>query len=104
MHANAFEAHRGGCTAIACSASAMPRPNAGTRSGPDATTGRPGGADGRGGTDLSFHDEGVPREHLAETLAGWVSVLMCLEAAVDHGVDLRNHDPRRSWSEGDVDN
>lgn len=60
--------------------------------------------DGHGGTDLLLRDEGVPREHREETLSGWVSVLMSLKAAVDHGVDLRNHDPRRTWSQGYVDN
>lgn len=28
-----------------------------------------------------------------------LSVLMALRAAVDHGIDLRNHDPRYSWDE-----
>jgi len=37
-------------------------------------------------------------------LAGWVSVLMALKAAVDHGVDLRNHDPQRTWDQGYADN
>jgi hypothetical protein len=36
--------------------------------------------------------------------AGWVSVLLALKAAVDFGVDLRNHDPERTWSTGFVDN
>ena len=39
-----------------------------------------------------------------EMVAGWVSVLMAMKAAVDHGVDLRNHDPARSWSDGYADN
>jgi uncharacterized protein YndB with AHSA1/START domain len=60
--------------------------------------------DGAGGTDLTLVDEGVAVEWLAETSAGWVSVLMALKAAVDHGVDLRNHDPVRTWREGFADN
>jgi hypothetical protein len=39
-----------------------------------------------------------------EMAAGWVSVLMAMKAAVDHGVDLRNHDASRSWSNGYADN
>jgi uncharacterized protein YndB with AHSA1/START domain len=60
--------------------------------------------DGRGGTDLTLTDEGVPAEEWAETFAGWVSVLLALKAAVDFGVDLRNHDGRRTWGDGFVDN
>jgi hypothetical protein len=36
-------------------------------------------------------------------LAGWVSVLLALKAAVDFGVDLRNSDPARRWEDGYVD-
>jgi hypothetical protein len=36
--------------------------------------------------------------------AGWVSVLLGLKAAADHGVDLRNHDAARTWSQGYCDN
>lgn len=61
-------------------------------------------SDGRGGTDLTLIDEGVSPEDAVETLAGWVSVLLTLKAAADHGVDLRNHDPERSWDQGFVDN
>jgi uncharacterized protein YndB with AHSA1/START domain len=53
--------------------------------------------DGAGGCDLSLAAYGVPAEEWAETHAGWVSVLMALKAAADHGVDLRTHDPGRSW-------
>jgi uncharacterized protein YndB with AHSA1/START domain len=60
--------------------------------------------DGAGGTDLTLTDTGVPEADLPETTAGWVSVLMSLKAAVDHGVDLRNHDPARSWDQGFADN
>jgi uncharacterized protein YndB with AHSA1/START domain len=60
--------------------------------------------DGSGGTDLTLTDEGVPVDDRPETLAGWVSVLLAFKAAVDHGVDLRNHDPERTWDQGYADN
>jgi uncharacterized protein YndB with AHSA1/START domain len=60
--------------------------------------------DGAGGTDLTLTDEGVPEAHRAEVLAGWVSVLMALKAAADFSVDLRNHDPGRTWDQGYADN
>jgi hypothetical protein len=60
--------------------------------------------DGRGGTDLTLTDSGVAEAWYSETLAGWVSVLLALKAAVDFGVDLRNHDPARSWEQGYCDN
>jgi hypothetical protein len=61
-------------------------------------------SDGRGGTDLTLTDEGVPQAHRDEVVAGWVSVLMALKAAVDFGVDLRNHDGERTWEQGYADN
>jgi uncharacterized protein YndB with AHSA1/START domain len=60
--------------------------------------------DGSGGTDLTLTDTGVRAEDWSETHAGWVSVLLALKAAADHGVDLRNHDPSRTWEDGYVDN
>ncbi len=57
-----------------------------------------------GGTDLTVMDEGVPPEDWCEVLAGWVSVLLALKAAVDYGVDLRNHDPAATWDQGYADN
>lgn len=57
--------------------------------------------DGRGGCDLRLREEGAP-EPLANH-AGWVSVLLACKAAVDFGVDLRSHDPGRSWDSGFVD-
>ena len=60
--------------------------------------------DGDGGTDLSLVAE-VPNESSRmEFAAGWVSVLLAMKAAVDFGVDLRNHDAQRSWSQGYADN
>ena len=60
--------------------------------------------DASGGTDLLLRETGTPPRDRAENIAGWVSVLLCLKAAVDHGVDLRNHDPRRTWADGYVEN
>lgn len=41
---------------------------------------------------------------LQDEVAGWVSVLMAMKAAVDHGVDLRTHDESRTWGDGYADN
>jgi uncharacterized protein YndB with AHSA1/START domain len=60
--------------------------------------------DGRGGTDLTLTEEGVGTVDRAEVLAGWASVLLALKGAVDFGVDLRNHDDKRTWDTGFVDN
>jgi len=60
--------------------------------------------DGVGGTDLTLTDEGVPPEDRCEVIAGWVSVLLALKAAVDFSVDLRNHGPARTWEQGFADN
>ncbi len=60
--------------------------------------------DGRGGSDLALTDSGVSAEDRTEVIAGWVSVLMSLKAAVDFGVDLRTHDPDRNWDHGYVEN
>lgn len=60
--------------------------------------------DGVGGTDLTLVATGVPEADRAEITAGWVSVLMAMKAAVDFGVDLRNHDDTRTWSDGYADN
>ncbi|MDX1689551.1 MAG: SRPBCC domain-containing protein [Acidimicrobiia bacterium] len=60
-------------------------------------------SDGSGGTDLTLVDTGVAPDHRTEVAAGWLNVLLPLKAWVDHGVDLRNHDPRRTWAHGYVD-
>jgi uncharacterized protein YndB with AHSA1/START domain len=60
--------------------------------------------DGAGGTDLLMTDAGVAPDDLDDVLPGWVSVLMSLKATADFGVDLRNHDPDRTWDQGFVDN
>jgi len=60
--------------------------------------------DGQGGTDVHLVDEGVDDDDLMQVLAGWVSVLLCMKACVDHGADLRNHDRERSWDQHYCDN
>ncbi len=60
--------------------------------------------DGAGGTDLTLTESGGKAEWRTEVIAGWVSVLLALKASVDYGVDLRNHDPRRTWDGGFADN
>jgi uncharacterized protein YndB with AHSA1/START domain len=59
--------------------------------------------DGGRGTDLTLVHAVEDRWH-AEVNAGWVSVLMALKGAADHGVDLRNHDAERTWWQGYCDN
>jgi hypothetical protein len=58
-------------------------------------------ADPAGGSDLRLREEGAPDP--VGNHAGWVSVLLAFKAAVDFGIDLRSHDPGRSWDEGFVD-
>lgn len=60
--------------------------------------------DGHGGTDLTLTDTGVPLQDRTEVIAGWVSVLMAMKAALDYGIDLRSHDPHRNWDSGYVEN
>lgn len=60
--------------------------------------------DGRGGTDVTLTESGMRPSWREENRAGWVSVLLALKAAVDFDVDLRSHDPHRTWDEGFVDN
>lgn len=55
-------------------------------------------------TDLTLTDTGVADSWLEEVKAGWVSVLLTLKAAVEHGVDLRNHNSVRTWEQGYCDN
>jgi hypothetical protein len=45
----------------------------------------------------------VPFGERDDNLAGWVTVLLTLKAAADFGVDLRSHDPARTWGQGYVD-
>jgi hypothetical protein len=59
--------------------------------------------DGSGGTDLTLFEEGAPPAEEKQNHAGWVSVLLLLKAAVDFGIDLRSHDPGRTWDNSFVD-
>jgi uncharacterized protein YndB with AHSA1/START domain len=59
--------------------------------------------DGAGGTDLLLNHEGVPAAEWTETHAGWLNVLFPMKAWLEHGVELRNGDPRRTWSHGYAD-
>ncbi|MEM0117846.1 MAG: hypothetical protein QXV32_05310 [Conexivisphaerales archaeon] len=61
-------------------------------------------SDGQGGTDFTVTDFRSTDKPRLETLAGWVSLLLTLKAAVDFRVDLRNHDTNRTWDNGYVDN
>ena len=58
----------------------------------------------RSGTDLLLSESGVTSAELADNRVGWVSVLLNLKAQADFGIDLRNHDPARTWSQGYADN
>jgi uncharacterized protein YndB with AHSA1/START domain len=60
-------------------------------------------SDGADGTDLTMTNSGVPEAEWQEVHAGWLNVLFPLKAAVDHGIDLRNHDRGRTWGQGFVD-
>lgn len=59
--------------------------------------------DGSGGTNLTLTNSGIPEADYEEMLPGWLNVLLPLKAAADFGVDLRNHDPARTWRERYVD-
>jgi uncharacterized protein YndB with AHSA1/START domain len=59
--------------------------------------------DGSGGTDLLLVHEGMGAEDWSEVHAGWLNVLFPLKAWLMHGVDLRNHDPQRTWAQGYAD-
>jgi uncharacterized protein YndB with AHSA1/START domain len=59
--------------------------------------------DGEGGTELLLTERGVAEAARADSHAAWAAVLLALKAAADHGIDLRNHDERRTWDRGYVD-
>ena len=58
--------------------------------------------DGKGGTDVWLTHE-VAADEYPEVSAGWLNVLLPLKAWVQHRIDLRNHDPMRTWDHGFVD-
>lgn len=61
-------------------------------------------SDGATGTQMEMIAENIPDSEIMNVSAGWVSWLMAMKAAVDFGVDLRNHDTNRTWFSGYVDN
>ncbi len=60
-------------------------------------------ADGAGGTDLLLTHRDVPEDEWNAVHAGWLNVLFALKGWLEHGIDLRNHDPERSWVQGYAD-
>lgn len=56
------------------------------------------------GTDLFLTAQTDNEDVKNEMTSGWVSVLLAMKAAVDFGVDLRNHNPDRVWENGYLDN
>ena len=56
-----------------------------------------------GGVDLVLENRNVAREDYEDVLPGWLNVLLPLKAAADFGIDLRNHDPTRTWDQRYVD-
>ena len=55
------------------------------------------------GTDLTLTVRDVDRDEWNDVHAGWLNVLLPFKAWVDFGVDLRNHDPLRTWTQRYVD-
>ena len=60
-------------------------------------------SDGRGGADVVLTHEGIAPGEFADVFAGWVSVLLPLKVWLIARVDLRSHDPQRTWDQGYVD-
>jgi hypothetical protein len=56
-----------------------------------------------GGCDLRLTEEGVPPDEHLQNYAGWISVLLSCKAAVDFDIDLRSHDPARTWNARFID-
>lgn len=56
-----------------------------------------------GGTDLTLTARDVSASDWEDTHAGWLNVLLPFKAWVDFGIDLRNHDPARTWRRRYVD-
>ena len=59
---------------------------------------------GNNGADLTLTNEGIADTDFIEVHSGWVSVLLNLKAAADFQIDLRNHDPCKTWNERYADN
>jgi hypothetical protein len=60
-------------------------------------------SDGEGGTDVTLTHDGVDPAEWHEVYAGWLNVLFPLKAYVAFAVDLKSHDPNRTWNKGYVD-
>lgn len=56
------------------------------------------------GSVMTLSVSEAPEDDWLESYAGWISVLMNMKAVLDFGADLRNHDARKSWDQGFVDN
>lgn len=57
-----------------------------------------------GGTIVTLINSDVPEHEYIDMKAGWVSVLLNLKSVADFGVDLRNHDPEKTWTQHFADN
>jgi hypothetical protein len=55
------------------------------------------------GTDLTLTARNVPLSEWQDVFAGWLNVLLPFKAWVDFGLDIRSHDPARTWRQGYVD-
>ena len=55
------------------------------------------------GTDLTLTARDVPEADWQDVNAGWLNVLLPFKAWVDFGVDIRSHDPTRTWRQRYVD-
>jgi hypothetical protein len=55
------------------------------------------------GTDVMLTHEGIAAADWQDVHAGWLNVLFPLKAYLAFGVDLRNHDPARTWERGYAD-
>lgn len=55
------------------------------------------------GTDLTLTARDVQPHDWHDMHAGWLNVLLPLKAWLDFGIDLRNHDPERTWAQRYVD-
>ena len=51
------------------------------------------------GTDVTLLATEIPPEEWLDVYAGWLNVLLPFKAWVDFGIDLRSHDPSRTWRE-----
>ena len=55
------------------------------------------------GTDLTLTASDVPVAEWQDVYAGWLNVLLPFKAWVDFGIDIRSHDPARTWQQRYVD-